>query len=128
VSAYEKIIASLVILTRDGYCLLTKFGHSAPGEELTREKPSTLVADDLFYKFTGMKNGEWAIIRQVGFLDGDRDFWPTVVYSVELPERVDLKSDYVDWVLINSIVTSHPSEDVRRTLRKIKLAVALGSN
>lgn len=102
----HRINVALVVMTGDGFFLVD--GAGIPNAELPEDGDSRSVAGGILKRATGLADGEWAIVRQVGFVDGDASDYPAVLYSVELPERTFLRDGDFTWVDFDGI-TQHPS-------------------
>jgi hypothetical protein len=94
-------VVVLAVLTGDGH-FLSASGR-LPQEILADDGNSREVASRLFREATGLRDGDWALISQVGYVDGDRENWPIVLYCVVLPEKTAVLSHDLRWEPIDSL-------------------------
>lgn len=98
----EPICVMLVVTTGDGHFLGTT-ADAVPGGLCGHGKTSWDVAAEILRRATGLAHGEWAVLRQVGFLDSDGDHLPTVLYALELPEKTSLLHPHFRWSELGDI-------------------------
>lgn len=101
------IIVALVAVTADGFCMM---GDGVPHRKMGAGEDADEIASDLMFQATGLKHGQWILIRQISFLSAGIDGCPTVLYSVTLPERTDIHHfSECQWASIDAI----ESESIR---------------
>jgi hypothetical protein len=99
------IVVAVVIMTGDGFFLL-KCGD-LPHATLNGVDSSWVIASLMLKEGTGLNNGDWALLKQVGFVDGDEV--ATVLYATSLPARTAPKHIDYKWVDLDYIISCRPS-------------------
>lgn len=107
----RRIIVSLAVFTAsppqflvvdddDGF-----MDPDVPGYPLLDGHRAKAVAAEVLERHTGLRDGEWLNLRQVGFDDERDDGYVRVVYAAELPHPLPIKD--ARWASFQD-VSAHP--------------------
>jgi hypothetical protein len=93
----HKIAVRLAVSTADQHFLVRSEDGALPHRPLWKAYTSRQVAQILLHELTGLTDGEYVLLRQVGFYDDEPDDPLTVLYAAEIAERVPVAQGF-SWV------------------------------
>jgi hypothetical protein len=108
---FEVRVALAVVASRSLHAkflvgLLDDNSITLPSIPLRRGRTAHEAAKLLFTNLTGFESGPWALVKQVGFLEGKTDDSPkTILYSSMIPESVPLKDDRTAWIDVDELLS-----------------------
>jgi hypothetical protein len=105
----HKIDVVLTVATADGRFLVKRNeegGLTLPSRPLWKAYTSRACAEMFLHDLTGLRAGEYVLIRQVGFLDHELDRVRAVLYATEIAEPVPLLDSRYEWVDSETLYTN----------------------
>lgn len=99
----QRIAVALSVMTGDGHFLVKKSESGEfvlPSHPYDGATPTRHIAIDMLAKHTSidLRLGTWAVLRQVGFFETPLQNHATVLFGVEIPERVPLSDPETRWI------------------------------